>query len=362
MAAKQQRRVPSLADRVRGCLLAGACGDALGAPVEFLDLDRIRERYGCAGIRDFDEAYGRVGAITDDTQMTLFTAEGLIRAAVRQSLKGICHVPSVVHHGYLRWLATQGRKPEKCNFEPPLDGWLIGVEALWSRRAPGNTCLGALADTRVLGDVASNDSKGCGGVMRVAPVGFVYAHQGGADAAFDLGCDLARLTHGHPTGYLSAGYLAALIALLAQGTVLDEALDRVSAILVRFPAGEEVARAVDTARDAAAHPAAAERLVALGQGWVAEEALAMSIYCAIATETVEETIMLAVNHGGDSDSTGAIAGNIVGTLLGAAAIPKPWLDRLELRRTIETLAADLASLFTGTGLDAEALAPRYPGS
>jgi hypothetical protein len=75
------------------CLLGGAVGDALGAPVEFLSLAQIRSHFGSAGIRDFAEAYGRVGAITDDTQMTLFTAEGLLRATVRGHERGGCHPP-----------------------------------------------------------------------------------------------------------------------------------------------------------------------------------------------------------------------------------------------------------------------------
>ena len=66
-------------ERFLGCLLAGAAGDALGAPVEFDSLARIREKYGPQGIRDFAPAYGKLGAITDDTQMTLFTAEAMIR-------------------------------------------------------------------------------------------------------------------------------------------------------------------------------------------------------------------------------------------------------------------------------------------
>jgi ADP-ribosylglycohydrolase len=96
---------------VRGCLLGGAVGDALGAPVEFLSLAGIRRQFGPEGIRDLVPAYGRIGAITNDTQMTLFTAEGLLRAWVRHSTKGICHVPAVIHHAYLRWLLTQGERP-----------------------------------------------------------------------------------------------------------------------------------------------------------------------------------------------------------------------------------------------------------
>ena len=95
-------------NRIRGCLLGGAIGDALGAPVEFMSAAQIRRRFGPDGIGDYAEAYGRRGAITDDTQMTLFTAEGLLRAFVRDTLKGLASFPSVVSHAYLRWLRTQG--------------------------------------------------------------------------------------------------------------------------------------------------------------------------------------------------------------------------------------------------------------
>ena len=77
-------------------------GDALGAPVEFMSLAEIRGRFGPDGIQDYSPAYGRIGAITDDTQMTLFTAEGIIRAHNRALNKGICHPPSVVYYAYLR--------------------------------------------------------------------------------------------------------------------------------------------------------------------------------------------------------------------------------------------------------------------
>jgi ADP-ribosylglycohydrolase len=92
-------------DRFRGCLLGGAVRDALGAPVEFLSLAQIRERFGPGGIRDYAPAYGRVGAITGDTQMTLFTAEGLLRAIVRMKDRGIggAHV-ALVKDAYMRWL------------------------------------------------------------------------------------------------------------------------------------------------------------------------------------------------------------------------------------------------------------------
>jgi hypothetical protein len=73
-----------------------------------MDAAAIKARFGPGGIRDFVPSYGRIGAITDDTQMTLFTAEGLLRSATRLAARGVCYPPMVVHHAYLRWLKTQG--------------------------------------------------------------------------------------------------------------------------------------------------------------------------------------------------------------------------------------------------------------
>lgn len=187
--------------RFRGCLLGGAAGDALGSAVEFMRLEQIRQRFGPGGIRDYAEAYGRVGAITDDTQMTLFTAEGLLRGLVRERCKGTVSYGSIVANAYLRWLLTQG-DGNRHGLDPLVEepGWLYSVEALHSPRAPGLTCLEALRDTIEPGRPASNDSKGCGGVMRVAPVG-LFAQS--VAESFDLGCELAALTHGHPTGWLT---------------------------------------------------------------------------------------------------------------------------------------------------------------
>ena len=120
-------------DIIKGCLLGGAVGDALGAPVEFLEWPAIEAKFGPSGIVDFALAYGLTGAITDDTQMMLFTAEGLLRAFVRGSLGHTCHVPSVIRHALLRWLMTQD-----CQSAMPVsrDCWLIDELSLWSRRAP----------------------------------------------------------------------------------------------------------------------------------------------------------------------------------------------------------------------------------
>ena len=80
----------------------------------------------------------------------------------------------------------------------------------------------------------------------------------------------------------------------------------------------------------------------LGEGWVAEETLAIGVYCALKySDDFQKGIVAAVNHDGDSDSTGAVAGNILGAFLGFDAIPQKYLDRLELKNVILEIAEDL---------------------
>lgn len=329
-------------DRFRGCLLGGAVGDALGAAVEFDSLTDIHTKHGKDGIRGFVTTYGRIGAITDDTQMTLFTAEGLIRADNRWHERGICNPVGVMHRAYLRWLRTQGYRSAYSggDLAEQWPGWLINIRALHSRRAPGHSCLGALqsGDERSINNPI-NDSKGCGGVMRAAPAGLAFPE---ADQAFEFGCELAAITHGHPTGYLAAGFLAALICRLLSGIPLRTAINETLNFTITQKHSEELCTAVDRALSLSDHTMVdAEAVESLGKGWIAEEALAIAIYCALVATNFENGIIISVNHSGDSDSTGAITGNILGTLLGFNVIPDKWVSNLELHDEIETVSKDL---------------------
>ncbi len=348
--------MPDLTSRFLGCLLGGAIGDALGAPVEFDTWPEIQAEYGPDGIQDYAPGDYGLGAVTDDTQMTMFTAEGLIRAWVRMSAKGICGVNGVIHHAYLRWLTTQSeRAPTKIG----TDGWLFKCRELHARRAPGNTCLGALraATNGFSSEKARNNSKGCGGIMRVAPVGLFVLE----DQIFGRACDAAALTHGHPSGYISAGYFAVVIGALCRGESLHDAMARADRRIADISEADEVRQAVDAARALAAHGVPSPReLESLGGAWVGEEALAISLCCALVAHDFAQGIRLAVNHGGDSDSTGAITGNLLGTMWGVEAIPAHFLDRLELRREIERLALDMVSITEGR-TNYEDIFDDYPG-
>ncbi|MDD3258676.1 MAG: ADP-ribosylglycohydrolase family protein [Smithellaceae bacterium] len=354
-----------------GCLLGGAVGDALGAAVEFDSIGAIRRQYGENGIENYAPCYGRKGAITDDTQMTLFTAEGLLRAWCRKK-QGIvpAEYPEMVHRSYLRWLSTQGVRSAHEDFDLAQNGWLLTVADLHHRRAPGNTCLSALQSAKMgTPEKPINNSKGCGGVMRAAPVGLFAAKAMQSEGnhgevwkeIFDLGCRIAAITHGHPSGYLPAGCLATIICGIISGLTIEESIKESVTVLKKAKGHEETLDAVTLAmalwKKKTAKPAP-ETIEKMGGGWVGEEALAISLYCALAAEgDFAKGVRLAVNHTGDSDSTGSITGNILGAMQGRAAIPAPWLEELELNAVIEEIAGDLFVLYD----DGDHWQKKYPG-
>ena len=346
--SKPQPSRETRADRIQACLVGGAVGDALGAPVEFMKRSEILLRFGPAGLQDYAPAYGRIGAITDDTQMTLFTAEGLLETLQRFYHRGICNPTPVLGYAYQNWLLTQGYS-HPLQEDAPKDG-LIQNRSLFAQRAPGITCLEALRQMTAPGKPAINDSKGCGGVMRVAPVGLLHAARTSNDqlahsskVVFREASEAAALTHGHPTGQWTSGCLAVMVLQLVMGRTLPQAIEAALEVLQDKEAAEETRHAIEHAvRLANERPRCPDTLSRLGEGWVAEEALAIALYCALGAQDFASAVLLAVNHDGDSDSTGSITGQLLGAMWGMAAIPAHWVEQLELRDVIADMGQQLA--------------------
>ena len=323
------------------CLLGGAIGDALGAPIEFASLSEIREEYGAEGITDYVEHPNNCGEFTDDTQMTLFTADGLARAYHRWKHRGIINIPAFVHSAYEAWYITQTYS--FLEFSGSFDSWLMTKRELFKKRAPGNTCLAALRSGK-MGTMESpiNNSKGCGGIMRVAPVGLMFEDP---EKAFRIACQLAATTHGHCSGYLSAGFFASVISLLREETEIETSIEQSIDILLKYSGNEETLAAVNKAVNLAQTSSYSPEIIeTLGAGWVAEEALAISLYCAIYfKDNFEKGVLASVNHSGDSDSTGSITGNLLGLMLGKDSIPQKWIDNLLYKDIVCRVAEDLSN-------------------
>jgi ADP-ribosylglycohydrolase len=360
---------PSPPSRIHGCLLGGALGDSLGYAVEFDHISAIRSRFGPAGLQDFSELDG-VSHFSDDTQMTLYTVDGLVEALEWANSGVAADGNACLWLAYLRWLATQGVEVP-ASAPAPQSRWIDAQDVLKHRRAPGDACISGLA-TGEMGTVfrpVNPDSKGCGTVMRSAPFGLIPHIS--AESVYKLSSDAASLTHGHRSARQSAGAFSLLIHALVAGEGLWEAagyaLDRARGQADPEPALiERLERALALAADSGPDGGPAEALSPeelvreLGEGWVAEEALAVALYSVLATAPktaagavkhdaqahFKAAVAVAVNHSGDSDSTGSIAGNILGAFYGEECLPEAWLEALEAPEVIRGMAAQLVSVTT----------------
>ncbi len=335
-------------NRFKGCLLGGAAGDALGYAVEFMSASSILHKYGPGGITAYELRHG-VAEISDDTQMTLFTATGLLVGSTKGMTRGVMgSYVSCIADSYRDWYRTQTEAyplPEE-----PHGSWLVNLPEMFSRRAPGTTCLSALGQRR-LGTVEDpqNNSKGCGGVMRVAPVGLYFCDKRVEPEEIDrLGADAAALTHGHELGTIPAAMLTHIIHQISEkgDSIPDAVRDAMAAVPKLFPTAkhmEELLALLRKAIDLSTQDRDdLDAVRQLGEGWTAEETLAIAVYCAMKhADSFERGIIAAVNHDGDSDSTGAVAGNILGASLGFDAIPQKFTDKLELKDVILEVAEDL---------------------
>lgn len=341
----------TLQDKCRGSLVGGAVGDALGYEVEFMSLSSIVSRFGNRGITRYVR-HGGVAEFSDDTQMTLFTAEGLMNGIISTKAGEPEAILPFISEAYLIWHRTQTELPSAVE-----GSWLSNVRALWSRRAPGNTCMSALRCV-ANGAAVRNNSKGCGGVMRVAPIGIFNGAHGNLYSYEDtahLAGWAAEVTHGH----IASTFASALMAMTVENCISNDKTGRLefgwmvdgglTLMDKYFPGHDEelrsfrelLSRALELGKG---DKPEREAIRELGEGWVGDEALAIAVFSVMRhIDNFEDCIVCAVNHDGDSDSTGAIAGNIIGAILGYSAIPKHFIDALEVNPVVVSVADDLCA-------------------
>lgn len=369
---KEEERKRRVKDCIRGSLMAGAAGDALGYPVEFMSRNAILARYGDKGITEFKLDSDGKALVSDDTQMTLFTANGMLMGLTRGYMRGIGGDPKdYVGGAYIDWYYTQtvNKVSERDDFHYT---WLRDLPELAHHRAPGITCLNACESLLAHRDV-ENNSKGCGGIMRVAPMGLFdasFKESGGSGFYYktvylaEAGAHIARVTHLHPLGYLPAALMTLLLSRIVPLTpdeVKESIIDIINGGLdvMMNMYGNDYAKYKEYLRTltlkavnlAHSNISDIQAIMQLGEGWTAEEAWAISLYCVIRhIDNMKEAIIAAVNHDGDSDSTGSITGNIMGAIYGYEAIKRERLfcpygkkfeDTIELHNIILAIADDL---------------------
>lgn len=324
-------------DKICGSLIGGAIGDALGYQIEFKKNIKDKE------IISFKD---NKGIISDDTQMTLFTANALLFRETRGAMRGIALLPvDAIYESYLDWLDTQNHDNNHHSIS-----WIKELKELNVPQAPGNTCISALSlGVKGTIDKPINSSKGCGGIMRVAPIGLYMKN---SELAGQFGAEASAITHGHSLGIIPAYVFATLIWYLSNTNLdIKDALDKsLKQYEEKFDVFDKENRNyfIDLVNKAIAlskeNKSDIEAINELGEGWVAEETFAIAIYsCLKYSDNFKDAIVCSVNHDGDSDSTGSVTGNIMGAYLGYEKIPFEYKNNIELKNEILELANDLAS-------------------
>jgi ADP-ribosylglycohydrolase len=291
--------VVSASDRARGALLGLATGDALGTTVEFSPRGTFEPVTDMTGGGPFDLAPGQW---TDDTSMALCLAESILEVGWD---------PVDQLRRYVRWWR---------------DGHLSSTGDCFDI---GNTVATALRSFEQTGDPTSGSthprSAGNGSIMRLAPVPLRYRS---SDELLEKAAESSRTTHGAPTAVDACRYLAALVAGALEGRSKDELLD-----------GSYFTRAVtpEIADVASGAFRRKSRDDVRGSGYVVAS-LEAALWSLHHSSTFEEGALLAINLGGDADTTGAVYGQLAGALYGAEAIPERWRSLVAMRETIETFA------------------------
>jgi len=306
----------SIEDKFTGAILGCAVGDALGAPVEGMSAGAISEKYG--KVTDFlDERFG-AGRITDDTQMTVCLAQSILE------------------------LGKFNAEHAASRFALWIDNSDNGIK---EARGVGMACATACRRLRDGAGVEESgvDSAGCGAAMRSAPIGLRYYH----DPRIMRGTSIAQalITHTNPEAVAGAAAVAFAVGLgINDDKDLDPKLflESIRKHVARID-GKMSAKIAGLSDYLDADPE--EGFSYTGNGGYVMETVPAALFAFLKSPYhLEETVVRAVNAGGDTDSIGAIAGAVSGSFNGIGGIPERWKEGVEGRDYLQSLGFRLYTL------------------
>jgi len=309
---KYQSAGPAYADRARAALLAHACGDRFGAPLEFVSDISVRTRR--VVLRNW----------TDDTHMSLYLGEAILAhgpGPLRPDSFG-----QAVGDAFVRWLH----------------------DPLMPSTAPGGTCLSGARRFERRRDWRGSgvqESDGCGAVMRVGPLALAFRGEDLLEAARIS----SLLTHAHPNALEAAMAGAWLVGqVLATGRWGEDLVNEaIRGLDGPWAQGGTVAEGLRAALVWAGRGEdwLDEGMIPPGDGgWRSGSALGLAVAAALRwSDDLGLAVEKAARIRGDSDSVACLTGALLGAALGEAAIPPDWLGTLPRRAEIADLANRLVA-------------------
>jgi ADP-ribosylglycohydrolase len=296
----------------RGCLLGGATADAKG----------------------FGENAGGRDLISDNTQLASFTLDGLVWADNRAIRRGVYAYIPCLFYSYQKWYYTQTGNLADKSYDFILTGEILDWEELFARRGTGQTVLTALEGSigNKFGTIKNrvNNSKGCGSVVRTAPIGMYFWKN--EEMAFRIGAESGALTHGHIDSILSSGFYAAFIAGIIAGRSMTEAVGSALFHMNARSGHENCTELIDKAvvLGTGTRPVL-KCMEEIGEGYTADEAAALAVFlCLRFEDDFVAAVKAATTFHGNTHSIPALVGNALGASLGMSALPQRWLNKLEL--------------------------------
>ncbi|MCP4135465.1 MAG: ADP-ribosylglycohydrolase family protein [bacterium] len=294
--------------KATGMIYGLAIGDALGYPNEFISLSRIKHIHGNLGRQDLPES----ALYSDDTQMTLCVAEALIE-------EGTGSLDRIMEEVKTQFI-----------------DWYLHAED----RAPGNTCLGGVKN--MIDGMHWKESglarPGCGSAMRVSPVGYLYQHD--EKKLIEAASATGICTHNNPRADAAAIGAAFAVKLALDGENPDNFIPLLKDAMGGI--SPEADACMQRLERCLAWKDEEEALKFLGEGWVGDEALVLSLYCFLKyPDDYKACVLRGANTNGDSDSIACIGGSISGAYLGIDAIPPAWIERIENSSLLKDIALKL---------------------
>ncbi len=288
-------------EKMLDVLIAGAFGDAFGYLIEFDNMSRIEDKYGLLGLTLSHIKKMQELSVSDDTQMTLFLMNALMKEQHSDTILRI-------YLEFQNWLTTQ-----QSSFENVFNKTdLLNECLLYKRQAPGNTCLSALNMNRC-GTIEHriNSSTGCGTIMRVAPIAFLPQT---INQIFELGAKQGAITHGHYLGFASSGFFAAILNQMILGYSFEESMKNSYQALnyfnQKFQLIDELSSYLKMVEQHISNKIILSNddlCNAIGEGWQAHHALGIALYTYKKSDSFEDLLFLSSHHRGDSDSTCTLA-------------------------------------------------------
>ncbi len=295
----------------RAVIYGLALGDALGYPIEFLRMDKIKAIYGPQGIVEPPDP----ATYSDETQTSLVVAQTLIATG------------------------SAGLDLLMAELSQRLVNWSNSDE---NTRAPGHTLIESIRNLEAgtAWHEAGSEALGNGSTIRMAPIGYFFQRQ--PEELRKVASAVGKATHTHVVAETTAIAAAYLVKLALDGAPLDQFVDLTLRFVGKAP--PEITTALHTVLDRLTWSDEVAALNSLGGGWLAHEAISMALFCVLRyPESYREAVQLAANIPGDSDSVASITGGLSGALVGMDGIPTEWIARLEKQSFLEEIADDLAA-------------------